>query len=122
MQENTSPVIPSQLCRRYILSSPPSGGSSHVGRVASSMALLMTPMPMTPVYCISTVRSEKKVNGPGTHVSASCHSAVSTSSSSQKPSLMFFMPKPDPVDCQWLRAMTRSTHVDMHVFFDPPSE
>lgn len=57
--ETTRALMPSHLCRRYILSRPSRCGSSHVGRSASSMAILIRPMPSTPLYCTNTVRNEK---------------------------------------------------------------
>ena len=43
-------AMPSHLCRRYILSSPFKLGSSHAGRVASTIATDIVPMASTPLY------------------------------------------------------------------------
>jgi len=49
-----------------------------VGRTASTIAALMTPMPSTPLYCIPTVRHAKKLAGADhAIISASSHNPVS---------------------------------------------
>ncbi len=53
----TKAAMPSHLCRRYILSSPPNHGSMIFGRAASIMQALITPMAITPLYCMNTLRN-----------------------------------------------------------------
>src|SRR5690606_19111428 len=86
---NTRPVIPSHLCRRYILSRPPRGRSIGFGLVASIMATLIMPSPMTPVYWTKTLRKENQLSGSGKKVSARSHAALSAINNPPKSNLMF---------------------------------
>ena len=83
--DRTRPAMPSHLCRRYILSSPPSWRSRKIGRTASSMARLITPMPRMPVYWLSTLRQANNPCRLLQSVGSACHhNALSTTRLPQK--------------------------------------
>ena len=66
----TSAVMPSHLCRRYILSSPFSSLSAQRGRTASTMAKLIAAIATTPVSWMAALRKAKYSNGRGHRASA----------------------------------------------------
>ena len=88
----TRAPIPSHLCSRYILSSPPSRRSGQRGRSARIMARLMQPMASTPVAWTMEPRSGKNPRAANTCGSAASHSAARSASAAQKASLMVRMP------------------------------
>lgn len=68
--------MPSRLCSRYILSSPPNQRSGQRGRNASIIATLIALIATTPLYWTMALRSDMKLLGWSTEGSAMSHSTL----------------------------------------------
>ena len=96
----TSAAMPSHLCRRYILSRPPSQACGHSGRSASTIARPMQPIATTPVSCTIAPRSAKKPLERKTVGSATSQSTTSRISVPRNARLRLRMSYPGDGSCR----------------------